>query len=77
MNLVPKDPITGVKYAYISTNNLQSYYLYASLERGSSDAKACAAGGWCASISSGAQSLNPCGTGKICNYGVSSPDVSP
>jgi prepilin-type N-terminal cleavage/methylation domain-containing protein len=77
MNLVPKDPMTGVKYAYIPSSNLQSYFLYASLERASDDQKACAAGNWCTSISVDNQNQNPCGVGKKCNYGVSSPDVTP
>ncbi|HUD04992.1 MAG TPA: prepilin-type N-terminal cleavage/methylation domain-containing protein [Patescibacteria group bacterium] len=77
MNLVPKDPTIGVKYAYIPSSTLQSYFLYASLARASDDPKACAMGNWCTSISADNQSQNPCGAGKKCNYGVSSPDVTP
>ena len=77
MNLVPKDPVSGVKYAYIPSSNLQSYYLYASLDRASSEPKACNSGDWCTSISASNKSQNPCGVNKKCNYGVSSPDVTP
>ncbi len=79
MNLVPKDPATGTSYAYMPSTSLQSYYLYASLDRASTDLKACDKGNWCASLLQPVdnKSNNPCGVGKTCNYGVSSPDVSP
>lgn len=83
MNLLPQDPATGVKYAYIPYNNFQSYYLYASLDRAGEDPKSCNGGnnsGWCASFTSLFSSYegnNPCGTSRKCNYGVSSPDVTP
>jgi len=75
MAVLPKDSKDGKKYIYISGNNGQSYRLYASLERGGSDPQACKPDG---SICSGVPSGVRCGTAAdICNYGVSSPNVSP
>ncbi len=68
----PKDPETVYVY-YLSADG-QSYYLYASLER-SVDSGACNAGAACVSLS--ANSLSETACGKICNYGVSSPNVTP
>jgi prepilin-type N-terminal cleavage/methylation domain-containing protein len=66
MNVLPKNPNSSSHYAYYSPDG-QSYYLYASLDRVSS--------------SDQCQGAAPCGTtacvsGK-CNFGVSSPDVTP
>lgn len=74
MTLVPKDPSSSRKYIYYVTSDGQSYYLYASLER-DSDPKICAGGQCTAPSGSGLNMSNACG-GK-CNYGVTSPDVSP
>lgn len=77
MGNLPKDPADPAKkYVYYS-NNRQTYYLYASLDRGGSDPQACS-GGICASLTSNGIPANACASGSIiCNYGVSSPDVSP
>lgn len=68
MGQVPEDPSTGRNYAY-SRPDTQTYYLYASLERGD-DAQAC--GGACPNV--GALS---CGAGLQCNYGATSTNTSP
>lgn len=76
MNLVPKDSKLGYNYAYYVTTDLQSYYLYASLERGAKDSQACQnlnSNGECPNKPFSA--INACGGG--CNYGVSTPDKSP
>jgi prepilin-type N-terminal cleavage/methylation domain-containing protein len=68
MNVIPVDPESSHSYAY--TSDGQSYRVYASLDRGSSDPQACNGGAVCTN----ATGLNCGGT---CNYGVSSPNVSP
>lgn len=70
MNVIPKDSNGNKNYVYYTTDR-QSYYLYASLDRGTS-ADHC-------------QGADPCNTNKCsggvgtytCNFGVSSPNVSP
>ena len=74
INVLPKDP-GGKTYVYYSPDG-QTYYLYASLDRGSLDSQAChpGLGTVCANVPSGVT----CGcTNDICNYGVSSPNTSP
>jgi type IV pilus assembly protein PilE len=76
INVLPKDP-TSRKYIYYSTNG-QTYYIYASLERGTSDPAVCKnlnANGECSSIDTNVISTKSCG--GPCNYGVSSPNVTP
>ncbi|MBF8249684.1 MAG: putative General secretion pathway protein GspG [Candidatus Levybacteria bacterium] len=70
MGNLPEDPSSSKNYAYVMSNG-QSYYLYASLDRGASDPQACNGGSPCANAG-----LASCGSGT-CNYGVSSPNVSP
>jgi len=70
---LPKDPSTSRNYIYYSPAGGQSYYLYASLERGANDLQACNGGSKCVNVPEPAS----CGTGAICNYGVSSSNVSP
>lgn len=75
MNILPSDPkFPQMTYQYVS--NGQSYYLYASLERGSSDSSACNNGNLCVNAPTGATGVN-CGVNMICNYGVTSTNVSP
>lgn len=70
MNVVPKDPTSTNKYIYVRSANGQSYYLYANLERGSKDPQVCNSGNKCTNA--------PATTcGGVCNYGVTSADVSP
>ena len=74
MNLVPKDPGASKNYVYYSTG--QSYYLYASLDRGNKDPQSCQnlnANGECQNV----PGVNLCGTGAKCNYGATSPNVNP
>jgi prepilin-type N-terminal cleavage/methylation domain-containing protein len=76
MNILPQDPSSAKHYAYYS--NGQTYYIYANLERGVSDASACKnldSNGECPSISINQITAKSCG--GACNFGVSSPDVSP
>lgn len=73
MKVLPKDPSSVKNYIYYSTVDGQTYYLYASLDRGAGDAQACNGGNVCTNLPSGSS----CGTGVICNYGVSTPNVSP
>ena len=75
MNLVPKDPSVSKNYVYYSTG--QSYYLYASLDRGSGDPQACQGmvNGECQSIQTNAITAKSCG--NYCNFAISSPNVSP
>jgi prepilin-type N-terminal cleavage/methylation domain-containing protein len=76
MNILPKDPNSPKHYVYYSSG--QSYYIYASLDRGALDSGACKnldTNGECPSISANKIPAKSCG--GFCNYGVSSPDVSP
>lgn len=73
INSVPKDPTSGVNYAYTTSESLQSYYLYASFDN-KNDAGLCNKGAACQNAPT---TNNPCGVGRVCNYGASSPDVNP
>ncbi len=85
MNIMPKDPNPEYKYAYFTPKDRQSYYLYATLERGDKDPQACKGGLICDSISTNGVSTTACTNKtvtkysgfKVCNYAVTSPDVSP
>ena len=72
---LPKDPKSSQNYVYYSTG--QSYWIYASLEK-SGDPQLCS-GLECPSITTNGITANSCGpsSSKPCNYGVSSPNVSP
>ncbi len=71
MDILPKDPKASNRYVYFTDLNGQSYFLYASLDRGT-DPSACYKNGVpCSNVPSGAS------CGGTCNYGVSSPNVSP
>ena len=74
MNLLPKDPSGTKYYQYVSDSSGQIYYLYASLDRGSKDKDACKSGAACNSLL-GISPMPTCGS--VCNYGASSPNVSP
>jgi len=74
MNVLPRDPSGSKNYVYYapSSANGQSYYLYANLDRGGNDPQACNNNGAaCLNVPGGAD------CGGTCNYGVSSPNVSP
>ncbi|HUD09322.1 MAG TPA: prepilin-type N-terminal cleavage/methylation domain-containing protein [Patescibacteria group bacterium] len=80
MTLLPQDPDSSKHYVYYSDG--QTYYIYASLDRGTLDPEVCKnldangeANGECPSIDTNLIPLKSCG--GFCDYGVSSPDVSP
>ena len=75
MSTLPEDPKGGYNYIYYSEG--QSYYLYVSLERGSKDPGVCSGiNNACSDPSAGSINMqNACG--GVCNYGVSSSNVSP
>lgn len=70
MDVVPADPKSNKNYAYWVDSTGQQYALYASLDRGAKDTQACNGGAACAN-STGIT------CGGICNYGVTSPNISP
>lgn len=77
MSKLPKEVITNRTYIYYSSGTQpQSYYLYASLERGGKDAQACNTSGT-ACGNAAAHGLT-CGTNnEVCNFGVSSSNTTP
>ncbi|MGA2911511.1 MAG: prepilin-type N-terminal cleavage/methylation domain-containing protein [Candidatus Levyibacteriota bacterium] len=76
MDVLPQDPSSSKNYVYYSPSG-QSYYIYASLDRGSNDPAACSGGLCSAPANSSINMQTACGSGGDCNYGVSSPDVTP
>ena len=80
MRLLPKDPLPTNSYIYYApaSANGQTYYLYGSLQRGNKDAQVCNSGSACTTLTQGVSGFptgNACG--GTCNYGLSSPNVSP
>lgn len=77
MATLPKDPVSGQSYIYYTPASAkgQTYYLYASLQRGSTDPNVCNKGNACTSLSGSGISNTACG--GTCNYGISSSNVSP
>lgn len=83
LDVLPSDPESPSRsYMYVSTG--QSYWIYASLERGGSDTQACKATlVACANNPLSASCLcdntptQYCGGNNICTYGVSSPNTQP
>lgn len=75
MDILPKDPSSSDYYVYYSTG--QSYYLYATLDRGSSDPQVCKnmVNNECASISTNGIPADSCG--GPCDFGLTSPNVTP
>lgn len=72
---LPKDPTPSTRnYVYYASSNGQSYWIYASLQR-NSDPQACNGGAACSSLSTNSIPGTACG--QTCNFGVSSPNVSP
>lgn len=73
IDVLPVDSKSTKNYAYWVDESAsgQSYRLYASLDRGTKDEAACAAGSSCPNLPTDVT------CGGICNYGVSSPNVSP
>jgi len=79
MSTLPKDPLPANTYVYFSptSGSGQTYYLYANLQRGSGDPQACNKGNACTSLTGNAGFPSADACGGTCNYGVSSPNVSP
>ncbi|MDO8658018.1 MAG: type II secretion system protein GspG [Candidatus Levybacteria bacterium] len=76
MDILPKDPALENNYVYFSVSNGQAYYLYASLNIGGKDAKTCKKNSSvCDSVLVNGIPGSACG--GICNYAVSSLNVSP
>jgi len=75
MNVVPSDPTAINKYIYYVTSDRQAYYIYANLNKGAADPQACNGGNACISLSANGIPETACGA--TCNFGVSSPNVSP
>lgn len=80
IRVLPKDPLPTNSYVYYSpaSSNGQTYYLYASLQRGSKDPQVCNSGNACTTLTQGVPGFptgNACG--GTCSYGISSPNVSP
>jgi general secretion pathway protein G len=74
MSVLPKDPGAG-QYYYSSVGG-QAYYIFASLDRGGKDQAACYPKEEKACLNAPLVGAN-CGSGRLCNFGVSSPNVSP
>ena|SRR5579859_3770758 len=77
MAKLPVDPVQTQNYVYYSAGG-QSYYLYTSLQRGIYDPQICfpTTGAACSSARTNGVAT-ACGGGATCNYGVSSPNVTP
>jgi type II secretory pathway pseudopilin PulG len=76
MSVLPKDPNSSKNYVYLSSStDGQTYYIYANLDRGGNDQQACFSTG--AACSSAVTNNVSTACGGNCNYGVSSPNVSP
>lgn len=76
INILPKDPNASKRYVYVATSNGQGYYLYASLDREGKDPQACNSSGTdCTNV----PAPKSCGYSNDynCNYGISSPNLSP
>jgi len=71
MAKLPADPKPPRTYIYYSNQNGQAYYLYANLERGAADPQACNGGNACTNAPT------TCGGGAVCNFGLTSPNVTP
>lgn len=76
MDNLPKDPISGQTYRYVADSSRQFYRIYGSLERKEQDPQVCNVGtnDPCNNLPAGVV----CGSsGEVCNFGVSSANVSP
>lgn len=75
MAKLPADPKPPKSYIYyVPDASGQTFYLYASLDRGTIDAQACNSGNACTTAAAG-PGANACG--GVCNFGLSSPNVTP
>lgn len=73
------EEIGSKQYRYVAGTDGQSYWIYASLARGEKDPQVCNSGDPCENVPLVSGSPILCGTAQedVCNYGVSSPNVSP
>jgi prepilin-type N-terminal cleavage/methylation domain-containing protein len=82
MNVIPSDPVSTKHYVYYtpalpSSDNRQSYYLYASLDRGTKDLQACSGvNGVCSEPELSSINMQTA-CGGVCNFGLTSPDKTP
>ncbi len=78
IDLLPKDPSNGRTYVYGTSTDGQRYGVYASLEKGT-DPQACHSNGAaCDSLTTfGINANASVSCGGICNFGVTSADLSP
>jgi type II secretory pathway pseudopilin PulG len=74
LKTLPRDPSKNKTYIYYVKPDRQAYYLYASLDRGQ-DKETCNSGLACSSLA--VNGLSPTACGRVCNYGLSSANVSP
>ncbi len=75
MDTLPKDGNPAHTYVYYQVPGGQAYYLYANLGRGTKDPQACTSGVCTSPGGSGINMSTACGA--PCNFGLSSPNVSP
>ena len=75
MAKVPTDPTATKTYVYYTPagQNQQTYYLYTNLDRGTNDPQACTGGNDCPNV----PAPKKCGPNLACNFGLSSPNVTP
>lgn len=78
IDVVPIDPNSSKYYIYISdpSNGYQSYRLYASLDRGREDPDACSGETGCPNVPADVECGGDSGI-YYCDYGVTSPNISP
>lgn len=74
LKTLPRDPSKSKTYIYYVKPDRQAYYLYASLDRGK-DKETCNSDLACPSLA--VNGLSPTACGGVCNYGLSSANVSP
>lgn len=81
MSILPQDPKKNINYVYFASSDQQSYFLYAYLER-NSDPQLCKSEtsgrpSPCKSFNDNGIPSTSCGSGFVCNFGVSSSNQSP
>ena len=77
MAVLPKDPNSSKKYIYNTSSDGQSYWLYASLDRGDKDPQSCTNKPSCLNVPPIGAPVQCGGATDYCNYGISSPNQSP
>lgn len=76
IDILPVDPSSSKFYVYVSeeSNGNQSYRIYASMDRGNKDPETCEEPNGCPNAPGGCGTSDP---EPICNFGLTSPNVSP